>query len=37
MKYISHYPQQLQDQIKVLIEKDRLGVYLKKSTQITIR
>jgi len=30
MKYISHYPQQLQDQIKVLIEKERLGVYLKK-------
>jgi len=30
MKYISHYPQELQDQIRVLIEKERLGVYLKK-------
>ena len=30
MKYISHYPEQLQDQIKMLIEKDKLGVYLSK-------
>ena len=30
MKYISHYPEQLQEQIKMLIEKDKLGVYLSK-------
>ena len=30
MKYISHYPPQLQNQIQMLIEKDKLGVYLEK-------
>lgn len=30
MKYISHYPQQLQDQIQMLIDKEKLDVYLTK-------
>ncbi|WP_024954165.1 YgjP-like metallopeptidase domain-containing protein [Sulfurospirillum arcachonense] len=30
MKYISHYPQQLQDQIQHLIDNDKLGIYLEK-------
>ncbi len=29
MKYISHYPKYLQDQIQILIEKEKLGEYLK--------
>lgn len=30
LKYISHYPQSIQDQAKVLIEAGRLGDYLKQ-------
>ncbi len=29
MKYISHYPQELQNQIQMLIDKDKLESYLK--------
>ncbi len=29
MKYISHYPKHLQDQIQCLIDKEKLGIYLK--------
>ncbi len=29
MKYISHYPKDLQDKIKVLIEKEKLSSYIK--------
>lgn len=30
MKYIQHYPQEIQDQIQALIDKDKLGDYLRK-------
>lgn len=30
LKYISHYPEHIQDQAKALIEADRLGDYLKQ-------
>ena len=30
MKYISHYPEELQNQIQMLIEKEKLGIYLAK-------
>ena len=34
MKYISHYPQHLQKQIQLLIDKEKLGIYLKKKYPI---
>ena len=30
LKYIQHYPQEIQNQIQALIEKDKLGDYLRK-------
>jgi predicted metal-dependent hydrolase len=30
LKYIQHYPQEIQDQIQALIDKDKLGDYLRK-------
>ena len=35
MKYISHYPKNLQEQIQALIEKDKLTSYLKTKYPIT--
>ena len=30
MKYIAHYPAHIQDQVKSLIEQDKLGLYLQQ-------
>ena len=34
MKYLNHYPKDLQDKIKVLIEKEKLSSYIKQNIQL---